>query len=152
MSCAIELEIGPGSNPGRVPHPGRGRPAGGEPSAVFQLDIDGLLEERDALENTVLASVVGATDRSRARAAAAAMGQRLFEALFSERVLGAYRASLGVAQQRGEPLRLVLRLTAPQLAALPWEALFDPEIEAYMCRREPLVRHVPPPTPEIRWR
>ena len=60
-------------------------------------------------------------------------------------VLGTYRASLGVAQQRGEPLRVVLRLTAPQLAALPWEALFDPEIGAYLCRREPLVRHVPAP-------
>ena len=105
-----------------------------------------LLQERDALENTVLASgasarrIVPAHEQQLRR-----VGQQLFEALFSERVLGAYRASLGVAQQRGEPLRLVLRLTAPQLAALPWEALYDPETEAYICRREPLVRHVPAP-------
>ncbi|WP_197514500.1 CHAT domain-containing protein, partial [Mycobacterium sp. E342] len=73
----------------------------------------------------------------------------MFETLFSGPVLGSYRASLGVAQQRGEPLRVVLRLTAPQLAALPWEALFDAEIDAYICRKEPLVRHVPAPfTPE----
>ncbi|MET0899682.1 MAG: LpqN/LpqT family lipoprotein [Mycobacterium sp.] len=146
MSCAIELEIGPGPSPGEFVTRVVDAPAGGEPSAVFQLDIDGLLRERDALENTVLASgasarrIVPAQEQQLRR-----MGRQLFEALFSERVLGAYRASLGVAQQRGEPLRLVLRLTAPQLAALPWEALFDPETEAYMCRREPLVRHVPAP-------
>ena len=46
-------------------------------------------------------------------------------------------------QQGGERLRVVLRLTAPELAALPWEALFDPETQTYLCRREPLVRHVP---------
>ncbi|WP_156766150.1 CHAT domain-containing protein, partial [Mycobacterium sp. E342] len=64
-------------------------------------------------------------------------------------VRDAYRASKGAAAQQGKPLRVVLRLTAPQLAALPWEALFDAEIDAYICRKEPLVRHVPAPfTPE----
>ena len=103
-----------------------------------------MLQERDALENTVLAS--GASGRRIAPAHEQQLrrvGQQLFDALLSGSVLGTYRASLGVAQQRGEPLRVVLRLTAPQLAALPWEALFDPEIGAYLCRREPLVRHVP---------
>ena len=82
------------------------------------------------------------------------VGQRLFEALFNGPVYGAYRASLGAVQQGGERLRVVLRLTAPELAALPWEALFDPETQSYLCRREPLVRHVPapftPPPLEIR--
>jgi hypothetical protein len=111
-----------------------------------KLDVDDMLQERDALENTVLASgasgrrIVPAHEQQLRR-----VGQQLFDALLSGSVLGTYRASLGVAQQRGEPLRVVLRLTAPQLAALPWEALFDPEIGAYLCRREPLVRHVPAP-------
>jgi hypothetical protein len=56
MACAIELEVGHGSNPGEFVTRVVDAPAGGEPSAVFQLDIDGLLLERDALENTVLAS------------------------------------------------------------------------------------------------
>ena len=73
------------------------------------------------------------------------VGQRLFEALFSGPVYGAYRASLGAVQQGGGRLRVVLRLTAPELAALPWEALFDPEAQTYLCRKEPLVRHVPAP-------
>jgi hypothetical protein len=62
----------------------------------------------------------------------------------------ALRALPGVAQQRGTRLRVVLRLAAPELAALPWEMLFDPETETYLCRHEPLVRrHVPTPyTPD----
>src|SRR5215471_1205502 len=73
------------------------------------------------------------------------LGQGLFEALFAGSISGAYRASLGVARGRDQGLRLVLRLTAPELAVLPWEAMFDPETETYLCRREPLVRHVPAP-------
>jgi hypothetical protein len=38
---------------------------------------------------------------------------------------------------------LVLRLNAPQLASLPWEALFDPETESYLCQTEPLLHHIP---------
>jgi hypothetical protein len=54
MSCAIELDIGAGSASGefitRVVH----APSGGEPSAVMQLDVEGLLREREALDTTVL--------------------------------------------------------------------------------------------------
>ena len=146
MSCDIKLEVGAGSAPGEFMARVVDAPSGGEPSAIFQLDVDALLRGRDALENTVLASgaagrrIVPAHEQQLRR-----VGQQLFEALFSGHVLGTYRASLGAARQRGEPLRVVLRLTAPQLAALPWEALFDTEIEKFICRREPLVRHVPAP-------
>ncbi|OBH33536.1 hypothetical protein A5692_14080 [Mycobacterium sp. E342] len=146
MVCTIELEIGAGSRPSefvtRVVH----AVSGGEPSASMHLDVDGLLRNRDALENTVLLSAV---PRRLVRSGGAEqlrqVGQQLFEALFKGEVRDAYRASKGAAAQQGKPLRVVLRLTAPRLAALPWEALFDPEIEAHICRREPLVRHVSAP-------
>ena len=54
-----------------------------------------------------------------------------------------YRSSSAVAAERGEALRLVLRLNAPELAALPWESMFDPVTSSYVSRREPLVRRVP---------
>ena len=73
------------------------------------------------------------------------MGQKLFESMFKGPVAGAYRASLGVARERETGLQVVLRLTAPGLAALPWETLYDPEIGSYVCRKEPLVRHVAAP-------
>jgi hypothetical protein len=56
---------------------------------------------------------------------------------------------LGVALQQGQPLRVILRITNPQLAALPWEALFDKETGDYVCRTDSIVRHVPAPyTPD----
>lgn len=42
---------------------------------------------------------------------------------------GTYRASLGAAHRNNRPLRVVLRLTTANLAALPREMLFDPETE-----------------------
>ena len=150
MACIIELEMSTGPGPGQFITRVVDAPSGGEPSAVVQLDVEGLLRDRYALEMTVLASAVAG------RKIAAApeqdlrrVGLLLFDALLSGPVLGTYRASVRIAQQRDEPLRLVLRLADPKLAALPWEALFDPEIEAYICRKEPLVRHVPAPfTPQ----
>jgi uncharacterized RDD family membrane protein YckC len=38
-------------------------------------------------------------------------------------------------------------LDAPELAALPWETMFDPERGNYICRSEPLIRHISVPTP-----
>ena len=70
------------------------------------------------------------------------VGCALFEALFADRVYGRYTASLQEAARQGEPLRIVLRLRAPELAALPWEAMFDVEINEYLCQREPVVRYV----------
>ena len=149
MACKIELEIDAASTPEEFTTRVISAPSGGEPSARVQLDAEGLLRDREALETTVLASAVaGRKIVSSHEQQLRQMGRVLFDALFSGAVLGTYRASVGVAQQRGESLRVVLRLTAPQLAALPWEALFDSETETYICRREPLVRHIPAPYPE----
>jgi hypothetical protein len=45
-------------------------------------------------------------------------------------------------------LQVVPRLT-PELAVLPWEALYDDEEQAYVCRTEPLLRHVDAPFPQL---
>jgi tetratricopeptide (TPR) repeat protein len=150
MNSDIELEIGAGSSPGDYQVRVVRSAAGGEPVGILHLDVDDVLGLHDQLEATVLASTVPAR---RALPAAEQLvqqiGRQLFEALFTGPVYGTYRASLGVAQQRGRRLRVVLRLTAPELAALPWETLFDPETGTYVCRQEPLVRHVPAPyTPD----
>src|SRR6516165_3085242 len=150
MSCDIELEIRAGSSPGQFITSVLNAPSGGGTSAAMHLDVDGLLRERDTFENMVLASAVSKRRiLSGHEQQLRRVGLQLFESLFSGPVLGTYRASLVLAQQRSEPLRVVLRLTAPRLAALPWEALFDPETDTYICRRESLVRRVPAPfTPD----
>ena len=142
----IEVEVGPGASPGeytvRVTH----AVAGGLPTGTLNLDVDELLSCREQWEEAVLASSVRARRRvPTIEQPVRELGQGLFEALFAGSISGAYRASLGVARGRDQGLRLVLRLTAPELAVLPWEAMFDPETETYLCRREPLVRHVPAP-------
>src|SRR5215467_13696946 len=142
----IEVEIGPGASPGeytvRITH----AVAGGLPTGTLNLDVDELLSRRGLWEGAVLASSVRARRRvPTIEQPVRELGQGLFEALFAGSINGAYRASLGVARGRNQGLRLVLRLTAPELAVLPWEAMFDPETETYLCRREPLVRHVPAP-------
>jgi len=141
----IELEIGAGSGVGNYAVRVIRAAAGGEPVGALELDVEELLSRRDVLEATVLASAVLRRSVPVNEQPVREVGRQLFQALFTGPVYGTYRASLGVAQQRGKRLRLVLRLTAPELAALPWEMLFDPETETYLCRQEPLVRHVHAP-------
>jgi WD40 repeat protein len=141
----IELEIGAGSGVGNYAVQVIRSAAGGEPEGALELNVEELLSRRDVLEATVLASAVPRRSVSVNEEPVREVGRQLFQALFTGPVNGTYRASLAVAQQRGKRLRLVLRLTAPELAALPWEMLFDPETETYVCRKEPLVRHVHAP-------
>ncbi len=144
MSAIIELEIGPGEEPGtwgvRVL-----RSAGPDAaSASFRLDVDTLIARLPFMDSTVLASAVparrvlteGETEIQR-------VGTELFSAVFTGEVEEAYRTSRAVAKERGESLQVRLRLVAPTLAALPWEALFDPESGVYVCRKEPLIRQIP---------
>jgi tetratricopeptide (TPR) repeat protein len=140
----FELEVDTGSGPGeyavRVVH----APAGGETSGTFYLDVDAILARLGELENAVLASAVtGRRIITKTEAPLHEVGQQLFRALFSGAVGGTYRASLGAAQHQGQPLRVVLRLAAPELAALPWETLFDPDTGSYLCQDRPLLRRIP---------
>ncbi len=145
VSSNIELEIGVGSGAGNYVVRVVRAAAGGEPEGTLQLDVEEVLSRRDLIEATVLASAVARRSVSAQEQPVREVGQQLFQALFTGPVYGTYRASMGIAQQRGMRLRVVLRLTAPKLAALPWETLFDPETGTYLCRQEPLVRHVPAP-------
>jgi hypothetical protein len=71
-------------------------------------------------------------------------GELLFAGLLGTgEVAGRYRAAAAVAAERGEGLRVVLRIDTPVLAGLPWEAMFDQGTGVYVCRQDQLVRHVP---------
>ena len=151
MDNDIELEIAPGQGLDLYKVRVIRAASGGEPRASLHLDVPRLLGMRPTLENAVLASAAHARsgrvpEMERPLRDA---GQQLFEGLFTGAVRETYRASVAVARERGAKLRVVLHLEAPELAALPWEAMWDPEAQAYLCRKEPLVRHVPAPyTPD----
>ena len=142
MEYDLQLEITSGGAPG-VYTVAADSPAGAAAGTV-RLDTDGLLSRRRELAASVLASAV--TTRAGLSSALEApvreVGEALFAAVFADRVYGRYTASVQEAARCGAPLRVVLRLRAPELAALPWETLFDPEAGEYLCQREPVVRYV----------
>ncbi|WP_341996356.1 CHAT domain-containing protein [Microbacterium sp. LWH7-1.2] len=142
--AVMELEIGPGPEPGSYVARVLRSVGGGEPAETFHLDLDELVDRRPLLEASVLSSAVSARRvMSDTEAVLQDVGRRLFDAAFAGSVGTAYRTSLAVASERGLSVQVSLRLTAPGLAALPWEALYDADTDRYLCRKEPLVRNVP---------
>ncbi|HEY1402611.1 MAG TPA: hypothetical protein VGB05_00645, partial [Pyrinomonadaceae bacterium] len=71
-----------------------------------------------------------------------ALGERLFNSLCENRVATLYNHAFGVARQSGQNLRLRIVLNHAELAALPWEFLFDPSRKDFitLSTRSPLVR------------
>ena len=146
MDAVMELEIGPGPDPGSYVVRVLRSVGGGEPTETITLDLDDLLNRRPHLEASVLSSSVSARRvMSDTEAALQDVGRRLFESAFTGSIATAYRTSKAVSSERGTSVQIALRLTAPGLAALPWEALYDAETQTYLCLKEPLVRNVPAP-------
>jgi hypothetical protein len=76
-------------------------------------------------------------------------GRDLFDALLSGEIRSRYDVSLQEAKRQGKGLRLKLRIQPPELAALPWEFLYDPRQAEYLClsRHTPIVRYLELPQP-----
>ncbi len=74
-------------------------------------------------------------------------GRALFDALLTGGVRGRYEASKTQARQQGKGLRLKLHIQPPELAALPWEYLYDPDEADYLClsTQTPVVRYLEVP-------
>ncbi len=140
----IEVAIGPGGAPGVFRVEVVASPAG-EAAAIVELDAESLLARRGLLQQAVLASVVPSRRvLPETEQPVREVGEVLFAGLLGAgEVVGRYRASAAVAAERGQGLRVVLRIDTPALAGLPWEAMYDQAAGAYVCRRDQLVRHVP---------
>jgi hypothetical protein len=71
------------------------------------------------------------------------IGSLLFNALFTRRISNAFGHSYQ-AISKEESLRLLLALQPPELAALPWELLFNPDEGVFMAARlsYPIAREV----------
>jgi hypothetical protein len=76
-------------------------------------------------------------------------GRALFDALLTGEVRVRYDVSLRDATLQGRGLRLKLRFNTPEMAALPWEFLYDPRRAEYVClsQETPIVRYVERPQP-----
>ncbi|MFH8788182.1 CHAT domain-containing WD40 repeat protein [Streptomyces roseoverticillatus] len=125
----------------------------GEGAASVALEPDAIGARLADLQRAVLASSV--TPRAAAlglERPVRDVGERLFRTVFDGRLRGLYLASRQRAAERDQALRVVLRIRAPELAALPWELLHDEDLGGYLCLRQPLVRYVdlPEPLPPLR--
>ncbi len=72
-------------------------------------------------------------------------GHALYNALTqSADIKGAIARSKDVARERGQGLRIRLRIESPELAALPWEFLKDPNEREFMALSQwsPVVRYI----------
>jgi WD40 repeat protein len=142
----FEVEIGPGGIPGEFRVEVIASPAG-HSSATARLDAGPLKARRRLLQQEVLASSALTRGVPETELLLRETGRRLFAGLLGAGgIAGCYRASAALAAERGEELRVVLRIGEPALAGLPWEAMFDHETGSYVCRRDQLVRHVPVPS------
>ena len=76
-------------------------------------------------------------------------GRALFDMLLFSEVRSRYDVSLREAALQGKGLRIKLRVQSPELAALPWEFIYDPRNAEYVClsRNTPLVRYLELPQP-----
>jgi hypothetical protein len=73
------------------------------------------------------------------------VGERLHAFLFPYATRTAFIASREVARSRDRGLCIKLRLSQPDLAALPWELLYDPQEQRFLALSgfTPLVRFLP---------
>src|SRR5262245_5731924 len=76
----------------------------------------------------------------------ARLGRMLFDALFQGQVKAVYARSQGMLRS-GQGLRIKLRLAADagEVAALPWELLYDPDQGPLALLDAPIVRYLPQP-------
>src|SRR5215210_7570948 len=75
------------------------------------------------------------------------LGRDLFRAIFSGDVGSRLNVSRIIASREGRGVRIKLRISAPELMALPWEYLYDEERGDYLALGigTPVVRYVPLP-------
>ncbi len=138
----FDLEIGPGH--GRTYPVAVLRSPAGEAHGTlhFPFDAAKLNEHLDQVQTALVSS---GPARRQAAQAVQEFGQRLFEALFAGDIRSCYDVSQReAARQDDRGLRIKLRVQAPELAALPWEFLYDARAGEYLCRsrQTPLVRYL----------
>ncbi|HUC55760.1 MAG TPA: CHAT domain-containing protein [Streptosporangiaceae bacterium] len=143
FGAVFEVAIGPASTPGWFQVNVIGS-AAGSASATVSLDVDALHVRREELQTAILASATSTRQiLARAERPVREVGEALFTALLGTAPIAEqYRACGALAAQSEQTLRVVLRIGTPELAELPWEAMYDP-VFGYVCRHEQLVRQIP---------
>jgi hypothetical protein len=126
------------------------RSPAGEAMGTMRLPFGSLaLENRlQALQIALLRSggIRRRVDTAEARTVQS-FGQELWSSLFSGDVLSRFEASRTEARRVDAGMRIKLRIESPELAALPWEYLFDGNRGDFLTlsASTPVVRYIPVP-------
>jgi hypothetical protein len=121
-------------------------PSGGECAATLPFPLDGRALQR-RLQGLRLALLSSAANVRRLampdERLVQELGADLFDWLFAGDARALFDSSRQQAAREGsdEWLRLVLRIRPPELAALPWEFLYDTRRDDYLSLSNPLVRY-----------
>lgn len=124
-------------------------PAGEMPAPIpFRIPFSGavlenhLLKLKLALRNAGL--VRASHTPTKEEQAVQEFGTKLFTAAFADKALSLYDASRTKARSQGCGLRVRLRINPPELAALPWEFLYNPDLGDFVCLNvnTPLIRYL----------
>jgi CHAT domain-containing protein len=148
----FELEIGP-EEAGAYPVSVLRSPAG-EPRGWLRLPFDGLeLENKlQALKLALLSSSASVRRMpSPEDTAVEQLGGALFDSLFTGEVRSCFDVSRHDAAAAGKGLRIKLRIQGPEVAALPWEFLYDVRTGEYLSlsKYSPIVRYLELATPVL---
>jgi WD40 repeat protein len=141
----FDLEIGPRTDTQGQEYPvAVVRSPAGEARAVMRFPFD---EAALSAYHETIQTALGGSGQERRQAGQTVQdfGQRLFEALFAGDIRSCYDVSQREAGRKDDQgLRVKLRIQAPELAALPWEFLYDARQGEYVClsRQTPLVRYL----------
>jgi len=146
----FEIEIGPGSG---LDYPiAVLRSPAGETRETMRFPF-GELELDNRLKDLQIALLRSGGGRrlalSQEQQSVQDFGRALFDALLTGEARGRYDVSLRDAALQGRGLRLKLRINAPEMAALPWEFLYDVRSAEYVClsQETPVVRYLELPRP-----
>src|SRR5436853_5044195 len=130
----FELEIGVGS--GREYPVAVLRSAGGEARETMRFPFDELALESRLKDVQIALLRSGGTRRSFTfpdERTVREFGSALFDALFTGDIRAQYAVTQDQARAKDQGVRLKLRIQAPELAALPWEFLYDTRLGKYLC-------------------
>ncbi|MEM9922441.1 MAG: hypothetical protein AAF915_01580 [Cyanobacteria bacterium P01_D01_bin.50] len=61
-----------------------------------------------------------------------ALGSQLYRAIFPSKINARFHATVAAAQRNEESVRLRLIFESPELAALPWEFLYDEDTNTFL--------------------
>ena len=123
------------------------RSPSGQARTVTELPFDQetLDQHLEALEEAILVDTLN--DLSQV---VQDFGSTLFDTLIRDEVRSVYDRSRQATADKGQGLRIKLRINAPELATIPWEYLYDPRQGEFvtLSRYTPIVRYLELPLPD----